>query len=83
MVARTVRRKVRLSVTVSPELKALAEEIADETHSTASGVISQCLEEIAKKRFDRLMEDGYREMAEENLALAEKSFPIAFETLSK
>lgn len=76
-------RKVQLSVTVSPELKAAAEEIAKENNTTTSGLVSRCLEEMARKRTIKLMEEGYREMAEENRLLAEQFLPIALETWPK
>ena len=80
MVTRTTGRKVQLSATVRPELKILVEELANENNTTKSSIISQCLEEIARKRTIKLMEEGYREMAEENKLLAEQSLPIALET---
>ncbi len=80
MVTRIKERKVQLSATVRPELKILAEEIAKENNTTKSGIISQCLEEIARKRIIKLMEEGYREMSEENKLRAEQSLPIALET---
>jgi predicted transcriptional regulator len=61
MVTRTTKRKVRLSITVDPELKKLAEKIAGETKSTPSGVISQCLEELAKQRKEQAMIRYYQE----------------------
>jgi len=80
MVTQINGRKVQLSVTVNPELKALAEEIASENKTTPSGIVSQCLEELAQKRKTALMEEGYREMATENRLLAEQFLPIALET---
>ena len=70
---------IRLSVTVKPELKAIADEVAKENKTSRSKVISQCLEELAQKRTIKLMEEGYREMAEENRLLAEQFLPIALE----
>jgi predicted transcriptional regulator len=61
MITRTTKRKVRLSITVDPELKKLAEKIAGETKSTPSGVISQCLEELAKQRKEQAMIRYYLE----------------------
>ena len=83
MVLQAARRKARLSVTVAPELKAAAEEIAKENNTTPSGIVSRCLEELARKRTIKLMEEGYREMAEENRLLAEQFLPIALETWPK
>lgn len=80
MVIQTKRRKATLSISINPELKVLAEEIAKENKTTPSGFISQYLEEIARKRMIKLMEEGYREMADENRLLAEQSLFIASET---
>jgi predicted transcriptional regulator len=66
MVTSKTRRKVRLSITVDPELKTLAEKVADETKSTPSAVISQCLEDLAKKRKERSMISYYQDMAQEH-----------------
>jgi predicted transcriptional regulator len=66
MVTRTRKHKVRLSITVDPELKELAEKIAGETKSTPSGVISQCLEELAKQRKEQAMINYYLDMDKEN-----------------
>ncbi len=73
MVVRTMTRKARLSVTVSPELKAAAEEIAKENNTTPSGIVSQCLEELTQKRARKLMEEGYLAMAEEHRQFAKLS----------
>lgn len=67
------RIKTRLSVTVKPELKALAEEIARETNTTASKVISQCLEDLARNRQEKLMIGYYKAMAAEHRDFARKS----------
>ena len=79
MVIQTKRRKATLSISINPELKVLAEEIAKENKTTPSGFISQYLEEIARKRMIKLMEEGYREMADENRLLAEQSLFIVSE----
>ncbi|MCK5434595.1 MAG: hypothetical protein KAI42_04870 [Dehalococcoidales bacterium] len=76
MVTQTTGRKVQLSATVSPELKALAEEIAKENNTTKSGIVSQCLEELARKRTIELMEEGYKAMAKENKDFAKMTFEL-------
>lgn len=80
MVAQTKKRKATLSISINPELKVVAEEVAKENNTTPSGFISQYLEEVARKRMIKLMEEGYREMADENRLLAEQSLSIALET---
>ena len=76
MVTQTTGRKVQLSATVRPELKAMAEEIAKESNTTPSGIVSQCLEELAQKRMIALMEEGYKAMAKENKDFAKMAFEL-------
>ena len=76
MVTQIRTRKVRLSVTVNPELKALAEEVADESNTTPSGVVSRCLEELARNRKKALMIQYYDTMANEHEELTQKSIPV-------
>ncbi len=76
MATQTTVRKVQLSATVRPELKALAEEIAKENNTTTSGVVSKCLEELAQKRTMELMEEGYKTMAKENKDFAKMTFEL-------
>lgn len=83
MVTRIKRGKDSISITVEPDLIAVVDEIRKETNTSRSGVISRCLEEMARKRTIKLMEEGYREMAEENRLLAEQFLPIALETWPK
>ncbi len=78
-VTMAVQTKIRFTITTRPELKAVADEVAKENKTSRSKVISQCLEELAQKRTIKLMEEGYREMAEENRLLAEQFLPIALE----
>jgi len=76
MVIQTTRKKVQLSVTVSPELKAIADEVAKENNTTCSGVISQCLEELACKRKEELMIKYYKTMAKEHRDFTKKSAKV-------
>jgi metal-responsive CopG/Arc/MetJ family transcriptional regulator len=72
-----------ITVSIPKRLIAVVEEIVKENKTNRSKVISQCLEELARKRNIELMEEGYREMAEENRLLAEQFLPIALETWPK
>jgi hypothetical protein len=76
MVTKADRRKVRLSITVDPELKKLAEAVADENNTTPSGVISHCLAELAAKRKEEALIKYYQETAKENKEFAESSIGI-------
>lgn len=73
MVTQTTGRKVQLSITVRPDLKVLAEEIAKENNTTTSGIISQCLEELARNRKEALLIKYYETMAKEHDDFAKKS----------
>ncbi len=72
-----------ISVSIPKRLVAVIEKIVKEDKTNRSRVISQCLEDMAEKRTMKLMEEGYREMADENRRLAEQSLSIAPETWPK
>jgi len=69
-------RTTRLSVTVKPELKAVADEIAREKKTTRSKIISQCLEELARNRKEKLMIEYYQTMAREHKDFAKNSVKV-------
>jgi predicted transcriptional regulator len=71
-----IKRKARLSVTVAPELKAFAEDIAKKTNTTPSGIVSQCLKDLAHNHKEKLMIEYYEAMAKENDEYAEKSIKV-------
>ena len=81
MVVHTIERKTRMSITVEPALKEAAEEIARENNTTPSGIISQCLEELSRRRMMALMEEGYKAMAEEHKQFAKLSAKAASEVV--
>lgn len=76
-------KTAKLTISLPKNLISFADEIAHERKISRSKVVSQCLEEFAQKRTIKLMEEGYREMAEENRLLAEQFLPIALETWPK
>lgn len=76
MITQTAKRKARLSITVDPELKAIAEKIAKEDNTTTSGVISRCLEQLAHNRKEKLMIEYYQSMGKENDEFADKSVKV-------
>ena len=76
MVTQTTGRKVQLSVTVRPELKAAAEEIAKENNTTTSSIVTQCLEELAHNRKEASMIKYYETMAKEHRDYAMKSAKV-------
>lgn len=76
MVIQAEQRKVRMSITVAPELKILAKEVADENQTTPSGVISQCLEDLAKKRKEESLIKYYQDLTKEKEKFTQKSIPV-------
>jgi len=71
-----VQTKTRLSVTIKPELKALAEEVARESNTSTSKVVSKCLEDLARIRKEELMIKYYETMANEHKDFAKKSAKV-------
>ncbi len=59
-----------ITVSVPSKLVSVVEEIVKEEKTNRSRVISRCIEEMAKKRTIRLMEEGYMAMAEEQKQIA-------------
>ncbi len=76
MVTQIKRGKASISITVEPDLIAVVDEISKETNTTRSGVISRCLEELARRRTTALMEEGYKAMAKENKDFAKMTFEL-------
>ena len=54
---------VKLTVSVPAELVKLADKVAKEKKISRSKVVSSCLQELAKQRFQAELEEGYRAMA--------------------
>ena len=54
---------VKLTVSVPAELVKMADKVAKEKKISRSKVVSSCLQELAKQRFQAELEEGYRAMA--------------------
>ena len=54
---------VKVTVSVPSELVKMADKVAKERKTSRSKVVVSCLEELAKKRLEAEMEEGYRAMA--------------------
>ncbi|MDD5081810.1 MAG: ribbon-helix-helix protein, CopG family [Dehalococcoidales bacterium] len=76
MVSQTKRSKDSISITVDPDLIAIVDEIRKETNTTRSGVISKCLEELARKRKEELMIKYYETMAKEHRNSSQKPIKV-------
>ena len=73
----------KVTVSLPSELLKLADRLAKERKTSRSGVISDLLRREETARVARLMEEGYRESASENLRLAEESLPAVRDALGK
>lgn len=71
----------KLTISLPRELVLLTDEIAREWQVSRSKVVSSCLQEFAKKRFEAQMEEGYKAMAKENLEFATLAMDLAHEVL--
>ena len=71
-----VTQTTRLTITIKSELKAIADEVARENKTSRSRVISQCLEELARNRKEKLMVKYYQTMAKEHRDFAKKSVKV-------
>ena len=72
----------RFTITTRPELKAIVDEIARENKTNRSRVITQCLEELAHARQEKLMIEYYKTMAKEDRDFARKSTKVIQEIAS-
>ena len=54
---------VKVTVSVPKDLVKMADKVAKERKTSRSKVVSSCLQELAKKRFEAELEEGYRVMA--------------------
>ncbi len=77
------QRVAKVTISLPQERLDYADRLAKERSTTRSGVIASLLEKEEQARLHALMEEGYREMAEENRRLAEEAFPLAVEMLRR
>ena len=76
-------KAAKVTISLPKKLVDYADQLAKERAKTRSAVIAELLEKEEKARIQALMEEGYREAAEENRRLAEEAFPLASEMLRK
>ena len=65
---------VKVTVSIPADLVKMADKVAKERKISRSKVVSSCLRELAKQRFQAELEEGYRAMAEEEKRLARETF---------
>lgn len=76
-------KAAKVTISLPQKLVDYADRLAKERAKTRSGVIAELLEKEEQVRIRALMEEGYRETAEENRRLAEEAFPLASGMLRK
>ena len=59
-----------ITVSVPSRLVSVVEKIVKEEKTNRSRVISRCIEDMARKRTRKLMEEGYKAMANEQKQIA-------------
>ena len=72
---------VKLTISLPRNLITVTDEVAHEKRVSRSRVISLCLQELAERRLRQKMEEGYREMAKENLEFAKQTIELSHEVL--
>ncbi len=72
---------MKVTISLPRDLVLLTDEIAKERKVSRSKVVSSCLRELAKRRFEAEMEEGYKAMAEEHLEFAKLAMGVAHEIL--
>ena len=65
---------IKVTVSVPADLVKMADKVAKERKTSRSKVVSSCLQELAKQRFQAELEEGYRAMAEDEKRLARETF---------
>lgn len=77
------QKVAKVTISLPGKLEAYADRLAKERGKTRSGVIAELLEKEEHARIHALMEEGYREMAEEDRHLAEEAFLLASEMVRR
>jgi metal-responsive CopG/Arc/MetJ family transcriptional regulator len=78
-----VMRVEKLTISLPGDLLKLTDEIARERKISRSKLVASCLKELADKRLEERMIEGYSAMAKANLEFAESSIPLAREIIDK
>lgn len=76
-------RVSKVTISIPKNLLEFADQLAQEQEISRSEVVARLLRRAEKTKIEALMEEGYREMAEENRRLAEEAFPLVSETVLK
>ena len=74
---------VKLTISLPAKLLKIADEIAKERKVSRSKIVSACLQELADRRLQEEMADGYKALAREHSEFAEDSLPMAREIVHR
>ncbi|MDP2918662.1 MAG: DUF6364 family protein [Dehalococcoidia bacterium] len=74
-------RTIKITLSVPQELVEVADKIAREKKTSRSKVVTSCLEEFAKQRLQKELEEGYRAMAKINKQTATETFEAQREVI--
>jgi hypothetical protein len=72
--------RVPVQFRLPDDIREFLREEANERRTTQTDVVIEALGLLRRQRLEALMAEGYREMAEADLALAEEFWPIDRET---
>lgn len=73
---------IKLTISVPANLLSVADEIAAEKKISRSKVVYQCLQDLAEKRLQQKLAEGYKALAKDNLKFARQSVDIAHEVFA-
>ena len=76
------RKIAKVTISIPQQLLSLADRLALERATSRSGLIAELLAKEEEAQIRALMEEGYREMAEEDRRLAEETFGLASEMIA-
>lgn len=74
-------RTAKLTITIPEELIIFADEIARRNKVSRSKAITMCLKELSERQRIAEMEEGYQELAKDNLELASSAKVIEHEVI--
>jgi metal-responsive CopG/Arc/MetJ family transcriptional regulator len=73
----------KLTISLPRDLVQLADAIAKERKISRSKLVASCIKEMADKRLEERMIEGYKATAKTNLEFAESSVPVVREVIKK
>jgi len=73
----------KLTISLPHELVQLTDAIAKQRKVSRSKVVSECIREMARKKLEEEMIEGYKTMTKANLKFAEESIHLAKDIVDK